>query len=96
MLLKISALWLNGEIEIAPGACKVFVQLPDGLGYCCRYFSFGGRLTGCGFVFGARKQHGLEMGISAAFVAGDELREATARDIEAWKAVAKQAGISNE
>ena len=67
MLLKISALWLDGEIEIAPGACKVFVQLPDGLGYCCRYFSFGGRLTGCGFVFGARKQHGLEMGISAAY-----------------------------
>jgi tripartite-type tricarboxylate transporter receptor subunit TctC len=38
----------------------------------------------------------LEMGISAAYVAGDELREATARDIEAWKAVAKQAGITNE
>ena len=38
----------------------------------------------------------LEMGISAAYVAGDELREATARDIEGWKAVAKQAGISNE
>jgi len=38
----------------------------------------------------------LEMGISAAFVGGDELLTMTARDIEGWKAIAKQAGISNE
>ncbi|HMN83724.1 MAG TPA: tripartite tricarboxylate transporter substrate binding protein [Burkholderiaceae bacterium] len=38
----------------------------------------------------------LDMGITAAFVAGPELNEMTARDIEAWKAVAKEARISNE
>lgn len=38
----------------------------------------------------------LDMGITAAFVAGPELNEMTARDIAAWKAVAKEARISNE
>jgi tripartite-type tricarboxylate transporter receptor subunit TctC len=38
----------------------------------------------------------LELGITAAFVGGDELRDMTASDIEAWKQIAKAANISNE
>jgi len=38
----------------------------------------------------------LDMGIHAAFIAGDELSELTGKDIEAWKQVAKEAKISNE
>ncbi|WP_295857333.1 tripartite tricarboxylate transporter substrate binding protein [uncultured Xylophilus sp.] len=38
----------------------------------------------------------LELGITASFVAGDELRDMTAVDIAAWKKVAADAGISNE
>lgn len=38
----------------------------------------------------------LDLGISAAFIGGTELNEMTMNDIEAWKQVAKQAGISNE
>lgn len=38
----------------------------------------------------------LDLGITAAFVGGDELRDTTAADIEAWKQIAKAAGISNE
>jgi len=38
----------------------------------------------------------LDLGITAAFVGGDELRDTTAADIDAWKQIAKAAGISNE
>lgn len=38
----------------------------------------------------------LDLGITASFVAGDELRDMTAADIESWKQIAKAAGISNE
>lgn len=38
----------------------------------------------------------LELGISAAFVGGDELRDMTAKDIEAWKQVAAEAKIAND
>lgn len=38
----------------------------------------------------------LDLGITADFVAGDELRGMTAADIEAWKKIAKAAHISNE
>lgn len=38
----------------------------------------------------------LELGITAAFIAGDELRDMTAADIEGWKKIAKAASISNE
>lgn len=38
----------------------------------------------------------LDLGITAGFVGGDELRDTTATDIEAWKQIAKAAGISNE
>ncbi|WP_374664659.1 Bug family tripartite tricarboxylate transporter substrate binding protein [Ramlibacter sp.] len=38
----------------------------------------------------------LDLGITAAFVGGDELREMTAADIESWKQIAKAAKISNE
>jgi tripartite-type tricarboxylate transporter receptor subunit TctC len=38
----------------------------------------------------------LELGISAAFVSGDELQTMTAQDIAAWKQVAKEANITNE
>lgn len=38
----------------------------------------------------------LDLGITAAFVGGDELRTMTAADIEAWKQIAKAANISNE
>lgn len=38
----------------------------------------------------------LDLGITAGFVGGDELRDNTATDIEAWKQIAKAAGISNE
>jgi tripartite-type tricarboxylate transporter receptor subunit TctC len=36
----------------------------------------------------------LELGISASFVGGDELGEMTAKDIEAWREVAKEANIT--
>ena len=38
----------------------------------------------------------LELGITAAFVGGDELRSMTVADIESWRQIAKRAGISNE
>ena len=38
----------------------------------------------------------LELGINAAYVGGDELREQQAADIEAWKQVAREANIHNE
>jgi tripartite-type tricarboxylate transporter receptor subunit TctC len=38
----------------------------------------------------------LELGITAAFVGGDELNEMTTADIEAWKQIAKAANITNE
>ena len=38
----------------------------------------------------------LELGITAAFVGGDELRDMTVADIESWKQIAKAASISNE
>lgn len=38
----------------------------------------------------------LELGITSAFVGGDELRTMTAADIESWKQIAKAASISNE
>ena len=38
----------------------------------------------------------LDLGITAAFVSGEELRDMTAVDIEAWKQIAKVANISNE
>jgi len=38
----------------------------------------------------------LELGITAAFIGGDELRDMTAADIESWKQVAKLARIVNE
>ena len=38
----------------------------------------------------------LELGITAAFVGSDELRDMTMADIEAWKQIAKAANISNE
>ena len=38
----------------------------------------------------------LDLGITAAFVGGDELRTMTAADIESWKQIAKAANISNE
>lgn len=38
----------------------------------------------------------LELGITAAFVGGDELRDMTIADIESWKQIAKAASISNE
>lgn len=38
----------------------------------------------------------LELGITAAFVGGDELRTMTAADIESWRQIAKRAGISND
>ncbi|RSZ44457.1 tripartite tricarboxylate transporter substrate binding protein [Variovorax beijingensis] len=38
----------------------------------------------------------LDLGITAAFVGGDELRTMTAADIEGWKQIAKAANISNE
>jgi len=38
----------------------------------------------------------LDLGITASFVAGDELRDMTAADIESWRQIAKAAGISNE
>jgi tripartite-type tricarboxylate transporter receptor subunit TctC len=42
------------------------------------------------------KQRLLDMGITAAFVGGDELSAMTAADIEAWKQIAQAAKISNE
>lgn len=42
------------------------------------------------------KQRLLDMGITAAFAGGDELRDMTAADIEAWKQIAQAAKISNE
>ncbi len=36
----------------------------------------------------------LDLGIHAAFVGGDELARMTAQDIQAWREVAKQAGIT--
>jgi tripartite-type tricarboxylate transporter receptor subunit TctC len=38
----------------------------------------------------------LELGITAAFVGGDELREMTTADIESWKKIANAAKITNE
>ena len=38
----------------------------------------------------------LELGITSAFVGGDELRTMTAADIESWKQIAKAANITNE
>jgi tripartite-type tricarboxylate transporter receptor subunit TctC len=38
----------------------------------------------------------LDLGISSAFVGGEELREMTIKDIEGWKQVAKDASITNE
>ncbi|MEO7392907.1 MAG: tripartite tricarboxylate transporter substrate binding protein [Ramlibacter sp.] len=38
----------------------------------------------------------LDLGIHAIYTPGDELNELTARDIEAWKQVAREAKISNE
>lgn len=38
----------------------------------------------------------LDLGITAAFVGGDELRAMTAADIEGWRQIAKAANISNE
>lgn len=38
----------------------------------------------------------LDLGITAAFVGGDELRAMTAADIEGWKQIARAANISNE
>jgi len=38
----------------------------------------------------------LELGITAAYVGSDELRDMTAADIEAWKQIAKAANITNE
>ena len=38
----------------------------------------------------------LDLGISAAFVGGDELRDMTAKDIEAWKQIAVEAKIAND
>ena len=38
----------------------------------------------------------LELGITSAFVGGDELRTMTAADIESWKQIAKAASITNE
>ena len=38
----------------------------------------------------------LDLGITSAFVGGDELRTMTAADIESWKQIAKAASISNE
>ncbi len=42
------------------------------------------------------KERLLELGITAAFVGGDELRDMTAADIDSWRQIAKRAGISNE
>ena len=36
----------------------------------------------------------LELGIHADFVGGDELTEMATKDIEAWREVAKRAGIT--
>lgn len=38
----------------------------------------------------------LDLGITSAFVGGDELRAMTAADIESWKQIAKAANITNE
>ena len=38
----------------------------------------------------------LDLGITSAFVGGDELRTMTAADIESWKQIAKAANITNE
>lgn len=38
----------------------------------------------------------LDLGITSAFVGGEELRTRTAADIESWKQIAKAANISNE
>jgi tripartite-type tricarboxylate transporter receptor subunit TctC len=38
----------------------------------------------------------LELGITASFVGGEQLREMTATDIDAWKQLAAAAKISNE
>lgn len=38
----------------------------------------------------------LELGTQAAFLEGDEYRARTAKDIEYWKQIAKQASISNQ
>jgi tripartite-type tricarboxylate transporter receptor subunit TctC len=38
----------------------------------------------------------LELGITASFIAGEELRDMTAADIVAWKKIANAAGISND
>lgn len=38
----------------------------------------------------------LELGITAAFVGGDDLRSMTIADIESWRQIAKRARISNE
>ncbi|MDB5826031.1 MAG: twin-arginine translocation pathway signal [Variovorax sp.] len=38
----------------------------------------------------------LDLGITSAYVGGDELRSMTAADIESWKQIAKAANITNE
>jgi tripartite-type tricarboxylate transporter receptor subunit TctC len=38
----------------------------------------------------------LDLGIQSAFMGGDELQDATGKDIEAWRSVAKEAKITND